>query len=121
MTRRAFEKLAHQALAGLPGQFRRRIENVALIIKDEPDRADLKTAGVRKGGLYGLYEGTPLTERVHDSEPVLPDCITLFQGPLERDFPAREALVEEIRRTVLHEVGHFFGLSERDLRRAGYE
>ena len=121
MTRREFEELAREALARLPAEFTRRIENVALMVKDEPDPGDLRGVSARTGTVYGLYCGTPLSERsLQSGPPVLPDRIILYRRALERDFPGRDELAGEIRRTVLHEVGHFFGLSERKLRKLGY-
>jgi predicted Zn-dependent protease with MMP-like domain len=64
--------------------------------------------------LYGLYQGVPLTQRTGGG-PLLPDLITIFQEPLERDFPGRAALNDQIRRTLLHEIAHFFGISDARL------
>ncbi len=121
MTRKEFEKLAAKAVRRLPEDFRSRIANVALIVKDRPDRDDLKLARVRKGSLYAIYVGTPLTERAFNDVAPLSDRIILYQKLLEKDFPDRDELVREIGKTVLHEVGHYFGLSEKELKKLGYE
>ncbi len=120
MTRREFEKLAKEAIESLPGEFKERVGDIALVIEDEPSRNDLRSVGIHRGTLYGLFHGVPLPESGVRDARMLPDRIALYQGPLERDFRNRRDLVEQIRRTVLHEVGHFFGLSEKDLRRLGY-
>lgn len=120
MTRREFEKVVREAIEGLPAEFRDRISDIAVVIEDEPSGADLRGAGIRKGTLYGLFHGVPLKKQSHLNAPMLPDRIALYQGPLERDFRSGKELAEQIRKTVLHEVGHFFGLSERDLRKLGY-
>jgi len=106
-SRKSFEHLVRKALLGLPARFRRRLENVAVMIEDEPPE------GVPPDTL-GLYEGVPLTQRCL-GEPTLPDRIVLFRGPLERACHTPQEVEAEVRRTVLHEVGHFFGLEEEEL------
>ena len=101
-----FERLVERALRTLPEEFHIYLENVAIVIEDEaPD--DMPD-------LMGLYEGVPLVERSVD-DTILPDCITLFKGPIERACASRAEMEAEVRLTVLHEVGHFFGLTEEDL------
>lgn len=113
MTAAEFEQVAERALAGLPTELRDAMDNVAVLIEDE-DEDD--------PGLYGLYRGTPLTERTHDGYAgSLPDTVTIYRLPLVADFgedPAR--LEDEIRITVVHEVGHHFGLDEDELERLGW-
>jgi len=106
LSRQRFERLVRRALAGLPKEFRIRLENVAVVIEDEPpeDMADT----------MGFYEGVPLIERSLD-DFTLPDRITLFKGPIERTCRTEEELEAEVKLTVLHEVGHFFGLEEAQL------
>lgn len=120
MTREEFEALAREALENLPEEFKKRLEDLAFIVKDEPDKAELRAVGMRSGTLYGLFQGIPLPQAGFMAVKGLPDRIVLYQRPLERDFRTREELAEQIRRTVLHEVGHYFGFSEKDLRRLGY-
>ena len=84
---------------------------VDIVVEEEP--AD----GV---AIYGLYEGIPLIHRTHDYGMTVPDRITVYRGPLERDFPAYADLLREIRITVLHEIAHHFGLEEYQLEAKGY-
>ncbi len=106
LSHRRFERLVAKALAGLPDEFRSRLENVVGFIEDEPPE-DMP-------GTLGLYEGVPLTERT-SNDVSLPDRITLFKGPIERACRTEEEIESEVRLTVLHEVGHFFGLEEEQL------
>lgn len=122
MQRNRFLRLVREALAGLPPPFRDRLANVDVVVKPRPGRADLRSAGLAPGeSLYGLYEGVPLTERGSEYGMVLPDRITIFQEPLERDFPDDRDLVEEVRTTVLHELAHFFGISDEELETYGLD
>ncbi|MDP2659656.1 MAG: metallopeptidase family protein [Dehalococcoidia bacterium] len=103
----------------LPGPIRDRISNVAIVVEDEPTPAQLAEAGVGPGAtLLGLYTGIPLTERTTNYGMVLPDRITIFRRPILEFCHSEEELMDQVRRTVLHEIGHHFGLSEADL--AGY-
>lgn len=112
VSRRRFEQLAAEALDGLPAWVLERLDNVEVIVEDEPPPGE---------ALLGLYEGVPLTRRGEHYTWALPDRITLFQGPIERATRvARElALKEVIADTVIHEVAHFFGISEERLRELG--
>ena len=107
LSRRRFERLVRRALATLPEEFQSRLENVAVVIEDEPPEHMPDT--------MGLYEGVPLTERSSPEDMILPDRITLFKGPIERACRTQEDIEAEVRLTVLHEVGHFFGLEEAQL------
>jgi predicted Zn-dependent protease with MMP-like domain len=106
LSRRRFERLVAKALANLPEEFQSRLENVVALIEDEPPE-DMR-------GTLGLYEGVPLIERTLD-DTGLPDRITLFKGPIERACRNEDEIESEVRLTVLHEVGHFFGLEEEQL------
>ncbi|HWQ12503.1 MAG TPA: metallopeptidase family protein [Roseiflexaceae bacterium] len=111
-----FEAIVAEALDTLPPEFARYLENVEIIVAPRPSRAQRRAAGIKPWQtLYGLYEGVPFTERA-GGDPLLPDTITIFQEPLTRDFPGREALREQVRRTVLHEIAHLFGISDERLR-----
>lgn len=111
-----FEQLVIEALDTLPPEFARYLEHIEIQIEPRPTREHRRAAGLRPWQtLYGLYQGTPLTERVGGG-PLLPDLITIFRQPLERDFPAHDALRAQVRRTVLHELAHFFGISDERLR-----
>ncbi len=116
MTRRQFEEVVAQALDTLPREFRARMENVVVEVRDRPTRGQLQRAGVPPGDLLlGLYEGVPLPDRAEGIEPTFPDRIFLFQECLEECCETRHDLMEEIRETVIHEIGHFFGLDHDDM------
>lgn len=118
MQRDRFRRLVFRALDGLPPEFRRHIEHVAVVVEREPDARDRAEAGIAADeDLFGLYVGIPLTDR-HDYHMVLPDRILIFQGPHERHFPA-DRLEAEIQRTVVHEVAHFFGIDDDRLEALG--
>jgi len=115
-----FLRLVRRALAGLPPPFRERLSNIDIVVKRRPGRDDLRQAGLPPGEMpYGLYLGVPLTERSAYGL-VLPDKITIFQEPLERDFPDEAELVEEVRKTVLHEIAHHFGIDDDRLLELDY-
>src|ERR671913_4063 len=103
-----FYKLVERALEGLPPELSRLLDNVAIVVAGEPGET-----------LYGLYEGVPLTERGAGYFGFLPDKITIFRGPLERDFATR-ALEEQVRITVVHEIAHYFGFDEERLEELGW-
>jgi predicted Zn-dependent protease with MMP-like domain len=108
------------ALDQIPEEFARYLENVAVVVEDEPDPETLRNMGLnpRRDSLYGLYQGVPLKRRPHDFAG-LPDRITVFAGPLLRDFSPRQ-VQRQIEITVVHEIAHFFGLDEATVRRLGY-
>ena len=111
-----FEVLVIEALDSLPPEFGRQLRNVEIQVQPRPTGEHRRSVRLRPGQtLYGLYEGVPLTERVGGA-PMLPDVITIFQEPLERDFPNLDQLRAQVRRTVLHELAHFFGISDARLR-----
>ena len=117
-----FEALVREALDEIPAELAAYLENVAVVIEEEPSRALLRDVGLnpRRDTLYGLYEGTPLDKRPHDFAGALPDRVTIFRGPLLRDFWRAEDVRREVRTTVVHEIAHFFGLDDRRIRRLGY-
>ncbi len=120
MQRARFERLVLRALRDLPPAFQERLENVDIVVERRPRLHHRRAAGGRPGdSFYGLYEGTPLTERDSSFGLALPDKITIFQEPLERDFRDDAELVAEIRRTVLHEVAHFFGVPDERMEELG--
>lgn len=116
MTRREFEQVVKEALESLPAPLRDKIDNVEVSVRESPDR---QQTGEHGSGLYGLYEGVPLDQRTHDFQGALPDRITIFKRSIERDFPERQDMIQCIRDTVIHEVGHFFGFDDDDLDRMG--
>jgi predicted Zn-dependent protease with MMP-like domain len=116
LSRRAFEKLVDAALQTIPLRFRRAIENVAVIVEDEPDPAILEEMEIPEGDtLYGLYQGTPLTERGWAPGPATPDRVTIYQRPIEEDAESEDDIVWMVGETVIHEFGHYFGLSEEEI------
>jgi predicted Zn-dependent protease with MMP-like domain len=116
-----FERLIAEALDDLPPFFQGRMENVEVLVRPWPTRADLTSAGIPRGyTLLGLYHGIPLTERTQGYHLVPPDTITLFQGPIEAAAGQDpDAIREQVRRTVIHEIAHYFGISDDRLRELG--
>lgn len=118
MRKHRFERLVSRSLASLPRQFRDRIENVAVQVQHEPDEETLKGLGMRpEEEIYGLYFGVPLTERGSGYSMLLPDRIVLYQKPIEAACQSDATIMHLIRKVVMHEVAHHFGLSEAELRR----
>jgi predicted Zn-dependent protease with MMP-like domain len=116
MTREAFEQLVADALSGIPRRFRDAMSNIVISVEDEPSRALLREMEIEPPDtLFGLYQGTPLTERRWDHGNSLPDRILLFQGPHEREAEDEDDLVASIGETLIHEIGHYFGLSEEEI------
>jgi predicted Zn-dependent protease with MMP-like domain len=114
-----FDKLVQGAYARIPSQFRKRLQNVAVMVEPEPSAAQLAQAGVGPGGtLLGLYQGRPLTERSVFQSFAMPDRITIFQGPHERLARGEAHLQQMVDDTVWHEVAHYFGMDERQVRAA---
>lgn len=117
-----FEQHVAEAVRSLPPRFRSRLENVEIVVEDAPTADDLSQAGVEPGGtLLGLFRGIPRHERSVWQGGVLPDQIVIYRLPLQSAAREREALIREIRITLMHEIGHYFGMDEDDLREAGYE
>ncbi len=119
MERQAFERLVHQALATVPEQFGKYLENVDVIVEDWPLPDQLAGHLVDDEDLLlGLYEGVPLTERA-DYLTVLPDRITIFQKSIEAICETNEQIVDEVRVTVVHEIAHHFGIDDARLEELG--
>jgi predicted Zn-dependent protease with MMP-like domain len=116
VTRQEFEDEVAEALATIPRDFRDAMRNIAIVVEDEPSRALLREMDIQPPDtLFGLYQGTPLTERRWDYGNALPDRILLFQGPHEREAEDDDDLVASIAETLIHEIGHYFGLSEDEI------
>ena len=116
MQREKFESLVGDALASIPREFRDAMKNIAIVVEDEPSRELLREMGIRPPGtLLGLYSGTPLTERGWDYGNRLPDRILIFKGPHEREAEDEDDLVVAIGETLIHEIGHYFGMSEAQI------
>jgi predicted Zn-dependent protease with MMP-like domain len=114
--RHAFDALVADALAGIPSQFREALANLAISVESEPAPALLREMAIEPPDtLLGLYQGTPLTERGAGYGNALPDRILLFQGPLERASEDEDDLIVAIGETLIHEIGHYFGLSEEEI------
>ncbi len=117
LSRDEFEKLVSKALEELPKKFRDRLENIVVVVEDDPPREILRGLGVKSPQrLLGLYQGVPLKHRGMRYGNVLPDQIIIYQRPIEVLARTRGELLRQIRRTVMHEIGHYFGLAESDLR-----
>jgi len=116
MTRDEFRALVDEALASIPDGFRDAMQNIAIVVEDEPSPRALAEVGIEPPDtLLGLYEGTPLTERQWAHGNVLPDKITLFQDPIEESSSDRDDTIIAIAETLIHEIGHYFGLSEEEI------
>ena len=115
-----FERLVAEAIDSLPAPFAARLQNVEIVIEAWPSRRQLRDTGTPAGDtLLGLYEGVPLTERGGGYGMVLPDKITIFQGPIEQLSSTDQEVQAQVRHTVIHEIAHFFGISDEQLRRMG--
>lgn len=122
MRRARFEGVLRDAVDDLPEPFRRALENLAIVVEEEPPDWLLDELGIPEGEtLYGFYHGIPLPERTFQDSGNLPDRISIYRRPLVEDFPDPKELVREIRTTLLHEIGHYFGMDEEELFRLGYE
>ena len=115
--RMEFELLVGNAVRKLPPRYKRRLEGVAVVIEDEPSPEQRRELGLAPDEmLFGLYDGVPLTDPERYTAPIgFPDRIILYQRTFERSCATRQEVEEEIRLTILHEVGHHFGLDEDHL------
>ena len=132
LTDEEFDAIVDEALAQLPQQFVDALDNIAIIVQDEPDDFQLESiegydpdtwdSELDGEPMLGLYEGVPLTERgeSYGCLPETPDVITIFKGPHLREFSDRDELVTEIGKTVIHEIGHYFGIDDERLYEMGY-
>jgi len=118
MTRKQFEALVERSLRRLPRAFKQKLANIAVVVEDWPDEETLADLGIEPPDtLYGLYRGVDLTHRDSTYGNVLPDTITIYQGPIEEDCADQEEMADEIRETVIHEIGHYFGLDDETMHR----
>jgi predicted Zn-dependent protease with MMP-like domain len=116
MQRKRFERLVDNAVATIPREFRDAVQNLAIVVEDEPSDDVLEEMEVEAGDtLFGLYQGTPLTERSAGYGNALPDRITLYQFPIEDECETDDEIVRCIGETLIHELGHYFGLSEDEI------
>ena len=130
LTRTEFELLVEEAIAGLPPEFAELLENIAVVVEEEPSEDDLAALDhehdeddghdhdhghEHPSELLGIYRGVALTHRTHDMLPMLPDQIAIFRGPILRIARNRRDAIAEVRDTVIHELGHYFGLGDDDM------
>jgi len=118
MDRAKFEKLVEEALARLPPKFKKHLENIAVMVEARPSPRTLRDMGATPDRtLLGLYHGVPLHHRGPYYGNIPPDVIVIYQEPIEEFCRTDEAIKAKVREVVLHEVGHFFGMSDRELRK----
>jgi len=118
MTRREFEGLVERVLRGLPRKFKEKIANIAVVVEDWADDETLAEMGIEPPDtLYGLYQGVDITHRDSTYGNVLPDVITIYQGPIEEDAADEAEMRQIVRETVMHELGHYFGLDDETMHR----
>lgn len=116
MNRDQFEHLVEEALRSLPEEYSGKLENMDIVIEEEPTQFQRKKLKLPPYiTLFGLYEGVPKTRRSSGYTFVLPDKISIFQGPILRAFADPEEIKKQVRKTVLHEIGHYFGLDHEEL------
>ena len=123
MEREEFEAIVTQVFEKLPPKFRDAIENVGIVVEDYPDEVLVRQLRLRsKHHLFGLYQGVPLTQRGtgYGMYPVAPDRISLYQKNIEGGCRDDEEIAGRIYEVLIHEIGHYFGMSEKEIRSAGY-
>ena len=109
-----FERLVEEALDSLPEKFAALLDNVVVVVEEEPNASDLDVMEHEHGELLGIYRGTPMTRRSYDSFR-MPDQIAIFRGPILRVSRGAHEAQRQIRETVIHELGHYFGLSDAEM------
>ena len=118
MERAKFVRLGEEALEALPKVFKDRLQNVDVVVEDEPDPFQLRAVKAREGrSLLGLYHGVPLPKRRHDYGMVMPDKISIFKNNIERKCKSEEEIVRTVARTVRHELAHHFGITDGRMKR----
>ena len=116
MNRRVFEQLVGDALATIPKRFRRAMQNLAIVVEDEPSPDVLEEMEIEPPDtLLGLYQGVPLADRDTFYQAAMPDRVLIYRGPIVRSCDNRRQVIREIRDTVIHELVHHFGLDEEDM------
>jgi len=121
VSKQRFAKLVEEALRELPQPFAQHLEEVSVEIKDRPTQKQLKDQGLEEDELLlGLYVGHPMTQRSVEFSGMLPDAVYIFQEDVELVSESERDLIQQVRITVLHEIGHHFGMDEDDLDELGY-
>jgi predicted Zn-dependent protease with MMP-like domain len=116
-----FQIYVSEALETMPETIKQMMSNVAVTVAEYPTAAQKQSVGLRPGyELYGLYQGVPLTQRTSYYGMVAPDRITIFMYPMVIHYPTPEGIRRQVQKTVLHEIGHHFGMTEKQLRDLGY-
>ena len=120
MTRDKFEKIAEEVFNSLPDIFEKKIDNVHIVVEDYPDEEETKKTRSSRTTLLGLYQGVPLTYRGtwYGASPTTPDKISLYKNNIESVCRNDEEVYERIREVLFHEIGHYFGMNELQIRRA---
>jgi predicted Zn-dependent protease with MMP-like domain len=112
MDRISFEKLVQNSLQRLPRRFKKKLENISIVVEDKPTPDILEDMGIESGTLFGLYQGVPLTQREWNYGNYLPDRIVIYQGPIEEAANSPAEIEEIVMDTVIHEIGHYFGFDD---------
>ena len=116
MDRKRFEEIVTGSVESLPEWFAEKLENIAVIVEDEPPPGILRKMGIPRGKtLFGLYQGVPLDKRGFYYGNVLPDRVSIYMGPIIRNCVDDKEVAETVRETVIHEIGHYFGLTDEEL------
>lgn len=118
-SREEFEAMVEEGVKAIPERFLKILDNVAVVVEDEPTGAQIKRLKIRRGWtLFGLYEGVPQSSRGAHYTSVLPDKITIFQKPIESAAKNKKEIMSIVKNTVWHEIAHHFGMDEARVRRA---
>ena len=123
LSKEEFETAAQEIYDSLPEQFQQNMVNVRIVVEDEPPQETLRTMGIQRPSvLLGLYEGIPLNKRGtwYGMYPVVPDKISLYKTNIEAGTRTEAELRERIRHVLIHEIAHYYGMNEQEVRAAGY-
>jgi predicted Zn-dependent protease with MMP-like domain len=107
-----FHEVVEEALEDLPEEFANLLENIAVFVEEEPAEDDLESVHHPDGELLGIFRGLPMTARSYAALPLLPNQVVIFRGPILRVTRTRAEARQQVRQTVMHELGHYFGLSD---------
>jgi predicted Zn-dependent protease with MMP-like domain len=116
MDRSSFEILVQNSLEKLPRRFKKKLANISVVVEDYPSQELLNDMGIKHGTLFGLYQGVPLTQRGWNYGNMLPDRIVIYQRPIESVAKSPEQMENIVQDTVIHEIGHYFGFTDKELR-----